>query len=650
MADSYKDIIITPNRGNTADPKIEFRGGNTTVNTAITVQTYPTSNGTLSFEGSAGQLFSITNDLTGSIFSVNDVSGIPSVEVFANGQINLAEFGGTIAIGSGASISANGSVGVAGQALVSNGSAVFWSNNPGFTGSRGATGPTGPQGPQGAQGPGGATGPQGPIGFTGSRGANGFTGSAGATGPGGATGPQGPIGFTGSRGANGFTGSAGATGPGGATGPQGAQGPGGATGPQGPIGFTGSRGANGFTGSAGATGPGGATGPQGATGPGGATGPQGPIGFTGSRGANGFTGSAGATGPGGATGPQGPIGFTGSRGAAGPTGPTGPQGAQGVAGPTGPGGATGPQGPIGFTGSRGATGATGPVGPTGPQGPQGAQGATGPTGPTGPGTNFASDTNSSNLWIRNTSPTIHLRDTDHNTGFIHVNSNLFYVLRGGNDATTWTSVNGQWPLTINLTNNNMTGGGIIEAVTDMRAPIYYDRNNTGYYIDPTGSTSVRIAGDIRSDSSAWTGESAGKIQYHNNAWYLQFNNNIIGRNASGADVFRVDSSGNVIGNGNITAFGSASDIKLKENIENIPNALEKLLTLNGVNFNYKKDGLRATGVIAQEVEKVLPEVIYETTDAEGTETFKAVRYGNMVGLLIEAIKELTAKVEALEAK
>lgn len=96
MADSYKDIIITPNRSNTADPKIEFRGGNTTVNTAITIQTYPTSNGTISFEGAAGQLFSITNDLTGSIFSVNDVSGIPSIEVFANGQINMAQYGGNV--------------------------------------------------------------------------------------------------------------------------------------------------------------------------------------------------------------------------------------------------------------------------------------------------------------------------------------------------------------------------------------------------------------------------------------------------------------------------------------------------------------------------------------------------------------------------
>ena len=195
----------------------------------------------------------------------------------------------------------------------------------------------------------------------------------------------------------------------------------------------------------------------------------------------------------------------------------------------------------------------------------------------------------------------------------------------------------------------LNGGNWI-ASADMRAPIFYDSNNTGYFLDPTATTSIRTVGSWRSDSAAWDGEFAGKIQYHSSSWYIQFNNNIIGRNGSGTDVFRVDSSGNVIGNGNITAYGSASDIKLKENIENIPNALEKLLTLNGVNFNYKKDGLRATGVIAQEVEKVLPEVIYETTDAEGTETFKAVRYGNMVGLLIEAIKELKAEIDELKSR
>ena len=99
MALSDKDIVITPNRGNVADPKIVFSGANANVGPQnITLTTYPTSNGTVSFSGSAGELFSITNTLTGTIFSVNDVSGIPSIEVFANGVVSLAPYGGNVQI------------------------------------------------------------------------------------------------------------------------------------------------------------------------------------------------------------------------------------------------------------------------------------------------------------------------------------------------------------------------------------------------------------------------------------------------------------------------------------------------------------------------------------------------------------------------
>jgi len=99
MALSDKDILITPNRGQTDDPKIEFKGADASLGPqTITARVYPTSNGTLSFEGSAGQLFSITNDLSGTIFSVNDVSGIPSIEVLDDGTVKLAEFGGTVEV------------------------------------------------------------------------------------------------------------------------------------------------------------------------------------------------------------------------------------------------------------------------------------------------------------------------------------------------------------------------------------------------------------------------------------------------------------------------------------------------------------------------------------------------------------------------
>jgi hypothetical protein len=99
MANSYKNIVITPNTNQGGDPTIVFSGGNANINVDITTRIYPDSNGTLSFEGTAGQLFSITNDLTGIIFSVNDVSGIPSISVANTGNVALAEITGNVGIG-----------------------------------------------------------------------------------------------------------------------------------------------------------------------------------------------------------------------------------------------------------------------------------------------------------------------------------------------------------------------------------------------------------------------------------------------------------------------------------------------------------------------------------------------------------------------
>jgi hypothetical protein len=93
MANTYKDIVITPFRGNAInDPVIKFSSGDATTNSDMNVRFYATSNGTLSFEGTAGQLFSVTNDLTGTIFSVNDISGLPIMEVFSDNTILMGDY------------------------------------------------------------------------------------------------------------------------------------------------------------------------------------------------------------------------------------------------------------------------------------------------------------------------------------------------------------------------------------------------------------------------------------------------------------------------------------------------------------------------------------------------------------------------------
>lgn len=104
-------------------------------------------------------------------------------------------------------------------------------------------------------------------------------------------------------------------------------------------------------------------------------------------------------------------------------------------------------------------------------------------------------------------------------------------------------------------------------------------------------------------------------------------------------------TGSLISEGDLTAFGSASDKSLKENIEPIENALDKVCSISGYTFNYidSPEKGRLPGVIAQELEQVLPEAVYETPDGK-----KAVRYDNTVALLIEAIKELQQQVQDLK--
>jgi len=98
---------------------------------------------------------------------------------------------------------------------------------------------------------------------------------------------------------------------------------------------------------------------------------------------------------------------------------------------------------------------------------------------------------------------------------------------------------------------------------------------------------------------------------------------------------------------------TTSDIRVKTNIKNISNPIEKLSKINGVSFDWKNTEKSSLGLIAQEVEKVFPEIV--NTDEE--ENFKTLNYNGMIGVLVEAIKEqqtqinnLTDQIEELKKK
>ena len=103
--------------------------------------------------------------------------------------------------------------------------------------------------------------------------------------------------------------------------------------------------------------------------------------------------------------------------------------------------------------------------------------------------------------------------------------------------------------------------------------------------------------------------------------------------------------GDVLVGGGVSAtqFTSLSDSRYKKNVVTISDSLDKVEKLRGVRFDWKESGLPSYGVIAEELQEVLPELVYGNDP-------KTVNYNGIVGVLIEAIKEQQVRIEELERK
>jgi len=138
--------------------------------------------------------------------------------------------------------------------------------------------------------------------------------------------------------------------------------------------------------------------------------------------------------------------------------------------------------------------------------------------------------------------------------------------------------------------------------------------------------------------------------------YIAFNTENHGFFLNGAERFRMESDGDIHCDGSVVAYSATvSDKNLKSAISKVDGALDKVSQLNGVEFTRKDSGVRSAGVIAQDVEKVLPQAVIERSLPLHTgteEVFKTVEYDALHSLYIEAIKELKDMVEkqALEIK
>ena len=119
------------------------------------------------------------------------------------------------------------------------------------------------------------------------------------------------------------------------------------------------------------------------------------------------------------------------------------------------------------------------------------------------------------------------------------------------------------------------------------------------------------------------------------------------------DEFRFSAGGTFHADADIVAYSStvASDMNLKENIIDTKYGLDTIMQLRGVDFDWKREDMgRDVGVLAQEVEMVIPELVKEYDGMKGRGKFKAVDYNKLVPVLIESIKTLKFEIEILKKK
>ena len=237
--------------------------------------------------------------------------------------------------------------------------------------------------------------------------------------------------------------------------------------------------------------------------------------------------------------------------------------------------------------------------------------------------------------------------------------------------TRWGTGFTSWYKMWNAVNDGSGSGLDADLLDGQQGSYYLDYNNLTNV--PAGSSNANTLDNLDSTqflrSDAADQKTSGNLRFNDNIkltlgnsddsqWYFDGSSTTILNQVTGNRIefqwgggwqFRFEINGSALAR---NAWNTWSDISLKTNIEVIPDALNKVAAIRGVTYDRidVPDSGRHTGVIAQEVEVVLPEVVHTNEDG-----IKSVSYGNIVGLLIEAIKEqqttiqqLTERIEVLE--
>jgi len=346
---------------------------------------------------------------------------------------------------------------------------------------------------------------------------------------------------------------------------------------------------------------------------------KGLAGFTGSQGTLGYTGSAGS---------QGTLGYTGS---AGPQGNTGAQGNKGT---------------TGFTGSKGDTGA---------------QGATGNTGPAGPGTSITAINPAGGTWwcpLGVSGGTA--QQARYMTGILFDPQGYISLVQGTFSGTV--SVGGLLTASGGITSNSTitttgSGGLAIAGMSSFGGVSTFTGRitaNGGITVGGTitSTSTISTSGNISGGTLSIAGSSTFTGAITNSGGISGGGSITTSSNISTSGSGMITSAGEIRAAGDITAY--YSDDRLKTRLGNLENALDKITSLQGFYFEANDTAValgytkfREVGLSAQDVQKILPEVV---VPAPVDNKYLTVNYAKLVPLIVESIKELKVELDLLKRR
>jgi len=180
---------------------------------------------------------------------------------------------------------------------------------------------------------------------------------------------------------------------------------------------------------------------------------------------------------------------------------------------------------------------------------------------------------------------------------------------------------------------------------DVRGTLFYDYNDTGYYVDPHNVSNFRVLQVQAYSSTSYSTPNILSYGSSNSAGVANYHIKFMAANGTANGYISTNYYG--------TTYATTSDHRIKEDLQPMVDATSRLMALNPVNFQWKGSSIRVDGFIAHEVAEIVYDAVVGEKDAvddKGNDQLQALDQSKLIPLLVKTIQEQQGVIDALEAR